>query len=379
MRPSRSIILWSLHINEGPTDKLSTLKRVPKKAKGTPTGKSLQQFLHNDNIPSSLPPAEVMFVCKTRTNKHCAQKMLPTRRESFFQIFQDNKSFWEMDTIEKRVIYIIKSPQFTPKRHLNQIRKCLSDDAWSGPSEEKEVMDVIYDTFDLPMPQAAPEQCRLKIKRKMTDFIIVNLKRKKYWDSCGLNTYLGDNIPADSPFSWTEIVSLVTLSFVHVALLFFVNIFAWLNSFLVSLFLAPNMATTDINSIWWWGKWSTLSLSLLWGPLWPRVVVPVRVPSMGKIDLFKNHLYLVRPCAKNRHKKQLYKKMWIWIHNKCNCLTSKIVWHAININEINQVKRKKTFYEQLQWQPEFKTIYFLHSGYNLGGVFAGIICSILWD
>ena len=64
-----------------------------------------------------------------------------------------------MGTIEKRVrnrIYIIKGPQFTHKRHLNQIRKRLSDDTNSGPPEEKKVMNVIYDTFDNSIPQAVP-------------------------------------------------------------------------------------------------------------------------------------------------------------------------------------------------------------------------------
>ena len=41
-----------------------------------------------------------------------------------------------------------------------------------------------------------------------------------------------------------------------------------------------------------WGIWSTLSLPLLLGPLWPGVVVPVRVLSMGQIELFNNLLYL---------------------------------------------------------------------------------------
>ena len=88
-----------------------------------------------------------------------------------------------MGTIKKRVgnmINIIKGPQFTHQRHLNQNRKRLSDDADSGPPEEKEVMDVIYDTFDMPKPQAVPEQRCLKRKRKMTDFIVVNPKRKRY-------------------------------------------------------------------------------------------------------------------------------------------------------------------------------------------------------
>ena len=93
-----------------------------------------------------------------------------------------------MDRVEKRVgnmIYIIKGLQFTHKRHLNQIRKRLLDDADNGPTEEKEVMDVIYDTFDMLIPQAAPEQRRLKRKRKIMD---VNPKRKRYLDSYSVNT-----------------------------------------------------------------------------------------------------------------------------------------------------------------------------------------------
>ena len=59
-----------------------------------------------------------------------------------------------MATIEKRewsMIYVIKGPQFAHERRLNQFRKRLSADADSGPPEEKEVMDVIYDTFDMPI------------------------------------------------------------------------------------------------------------------------------------------------------------------------------------------------------------------------------------
>ena len=38
-----------------------------------------------------------------------------------------------------------------------------------------------------------------------------------------------------------------------------------------------------------WEMWNISSLTLLLGPLWPRVVAPVRVPSLGQIKLF-NHL-----------------------------------------------------------------------------------------
>ena len=46
-----------------------------------------------------------------------------------------------------------------------------------------------------------------------------------------------------------------------------------------------------------WEEWSCPSLPLLLGPLRPGVVVPVRVPSMDQIDLFKNYSYSIGPCV----------------------------------------------------------------------------------
>ena len=89
----------------------------------------------------------------------------------FFGIFKDNKSFWEMGTIENRVgkiIYIIKGKQFTHKRHLNQLTKRLMNEA------------DIYDPFDIPTPLGAPDMHRSKRKRKATDLIVVNPKRIRY-------------------------------------------------------------------------------------------------------------------------------------------------------------------------------------------------------
>ena len=56
-----------------------------------------------------------------------------------------------------------------------------------------------------------------------------------------------------------------------------------------------------------WGVWSTPSLPLLPSPLWHRVVVPVGVPSIGQIDLFKNQSYLIGPYTNknNNNKKNL--------------------------------------------------------------------------
>ena len=173
--------------SNGQTERLvDTLKRALKKAMATPTERALQQFLQvygitpNTKTPASQSPVEVMFA---RQIGSVYDKLLPkqtkpggtcivlTKRDIpgdkvFFRIFKDNKSFGEMGTIEKRVgnmIYIIKGPQFTHKRHLNQLRKRLTDEADRGSPEET-VMYVIYDTFDIPTP-LAPEMHRSKRKK----------------------------------------------------------------------------------------------------------------------------------------------------------------------------------------------------------------------
>ena len=42
-----------------------------------------------------------------------------------------------------------------------------------------------------------------------------------------------------------------------------------------------------------WGVGSTSSLSLHPGPFWPGVVVSVRVPSVGQIDLDENGVWII--------------------------------------------------------------------------------------
>ena len=37
----------------------------------------------------------------------------------------------------------------------------------------------------------------------------------------------------------------------------------------------------------------TFSLLLLPNPLWSRLIVPVRIPSMGQIDLFEKYQYRI--------------------------------------------------------------------------------------
>ena len=48
--------------------------------------------------------------------------------------------------------------------------------------------------------------------------------------------------------------------------------------------------------------WLAPSLTLLPDPLWPRVVVLVRIPSRGHIDKFKSYSYLIRLCSQKSSK-----------------------------------------------------------------------------
>ena len=147
--------------------------------------------------PVSQSPAEVMFA---RIIRSAYDKLLPkqtklatanivltknTTQERKFTLkcSRTTNIFWEAaGKIEKRignVIYIIKGPQFTHKRHLNQIRKRSSIVPDNGPAEDV-AMDVIYDTFDIPTPLVIPEVRHFKRKLKASDLLGVNTKRRRY-------------------------------------------------------------------------------------------------------------------------------------------------------------------------------------------------------
>ena len=180
---------------------VDTLKKAFKKVWATPTEKAFQQFLHvyritpNNKTLASQSPAEVIFACRIRSvydkllpkqTKPGITNIVPTKRynpgeKDFFRIFKDSKSFWEAGTIERKVgnmMYFVNGPQFKHKRHLNQLRRRISNATDSDHSEET-VMDVIYDTFDIPT-LVAPEIRRSKWKRKAIDLIIVNPKCRRY-------------------------------------------------------------------------------------------------------------------------------------------------------------------------------------------------------
>ena len=55
-----------------------------------------------------------------------------------------------------------------------------------------------------------------------------------------------------------------------------------------------------------WGVWSIPSFPLLQVRVDLEVLVPVRVPCMGLMDLFKNYFYLIENFKKELHKKRRY-------------------------------------------------------------------------
>ena len=89
--------------------------------------------------------------------------------------------------------------------------------------------------------------------------------------------------------------------------------------------------------------WSTPSLPLLPSPLWPRVVVLVRVSSMGRIDLFEHYsykikiLYIIWPCAKkflgNKNSKNVYITVQCTLFSNLLTKYNPTSWHAVKINQ----------------------------------------------
>ena len=57
-----------------------------------------------------------------------------------------------------------------------------------------------------------------------------------------------------------------------------------------------------------WKEKGTSSLPLLPVPLWPRMVVPIRVLSMGWIDVFEIYTYLIGQLEKETLEKPTTQK-----------------------------------------------------------------------
>ena len=80
------------------------------------------------------------------------------------------------------MVYIVEGPKYTHKRHQNQLQKSRLNDSKDVPQTE-EPTDTIFDMFDLDPPQPTPEIRRSGRKRKFTDPLMIDAKRKKNTNS----------------------------------------------------------------------------------------------------------------------------------------------------------------------------------------------------
>ena len=77
------------------------------------------------------------------------------------------------------MVYIVEGPKYTRKRHQNQLQKRRLNDSNDVLQTEKEPIDTIFDMFDLDPPQLTPEIRQSGRKRKFTDSLMIDPKRKK--------------------------------------------------------------------------------------------------------------------------------------------------------------------------------------------------------
>ena len=142
-------------------------------------------------------PAETMFARKVKSlfdkliprNAKFKKTVSPHKKHFYpgdkviFKAYK-NITFWEVGTIKQRIgelVYIVQGPKNTHERHMNQLRKCRLNESEESPLNTcGEPIDVIFDHFDLDMPQVSPEVRRSGRKRKFTQPIDVNPKRQNY-------------------------------------------------------------------------------------------------------------------------------------------------------------------------------------------------------
>ena len=175
---------------------VDTLKRALKKASGAPTD-NFCRYTPNPNTPLAVSPAETMFARKIRSvfnkllpkqNKLRKTTLAPKKRfnpgeKIYFKKYQNNTSCWDRGIISKRIgdmVYIVEGPKYTHKRHQNKLQKRRLNDSNDVPQTQEESIDTIFDMFDLDPPQSRPEIRRSGRKRKFTDPLMIDPKRKKY-------------------------------------------------------------------------------------------------------------------------------------------------------------------------------------------------------
>ena len=76
------------------------------------------------------------------------------------------------------MVYIVERPKYPHKRHQNQLQKHHLNNSNDVPQTEEELIDTIFDMFNLDPLQSTPEIRQSGRKRKFTNPLIINPKRK---------------------------------------------------------------------------------------------------------------------------------------------------------------------------------------------------------
>ena len=81
------------------------------------------------------------------------------------------------------MIHLVKGPKTVHKMHLNQTKSRHIDEENDTPIDV-EAIEVLFDTFDVPIPWKDPEakiqKRQSKRKRRDTERIDINPKRKRF-------------------------------------------------------------------------------------------------------------------------------------------------------------------------------------------------------
>ena len=81
------------------------------------------------------------------------------------------------------MVYMVQELKYTHKRHQNQLQKRRLNDSYDVPQTEEESIYTIFDMFDLDPPQSTPEKRRSGRKRKFTNPLMIDPKKKKNTNS----------------------------------------------------------------------------------------------------------------------------------------------------------------------------------------------------
>ena len=105
----------------------------------------------------------------------------------------------KVEWLKKRIgdmVYIVEESKYTHKRHQNHLQKRRLNDSNDVPQTEEEPLDTIFDIFDLDPLQSTPEKGWPGRKRKFTDPLMIEPKRKKILIALLRSKRLGEPYPS---------------------------------------------------------------------------------------------------------------------------------------------------------------------------------------